>query len=105
MNLISLRYFVAVAESGSISQAARSLYTSQQVVSDHIRRLEEHYGTRLLERTRPVTLTQPGELLLETARLVLSTMEHLEHRIQAVAQPLSNRLVISIGRTRLPPFT
>ena len=105
MNLISLRYFVAVAESGSISQAARSLYTSQQVVSDHIHRLETHFGARLLERTRPITLTPSGELLMETARSVLASMEQVEHRIQSAAQASSNRLVIATGRTRLPPFT
>ncbi len=105
MNLISLRYFVAVAESGSISQAARSLYTSQQVVSDHIHRLETHFGARLLERTRPITLTPSGELLMETARSVLASMEQVEHRIQSTVQAASNRLVIATGRTRLPPFT
>ena len=104
MNLISLRYFIAVVEAGSISQAARNSFTSQQVISDHIRRLEEHYHTRLLDRTRPVAPTPAGELLLEAARSVLATMDHLEYQLHNTSQGSAKTLTVATGRTNSPPF-
>lgn len=83
MNLTNLRYFVEVAELGSISGVAQRRYTSQQAVSEQIRRLESHYGCRLLERTRPLTLTPSGELVLATAKEIFSTLDRLSHQLQA----------------------
>lgn len=74
MNLENLRCLLHVAEAGSFSQAARDSYLSQQAISDQIRRLEQHYQTPLLERTRPVRLTQAGAVVCDTAREVLAAM-------------------------------
>ena len=65
-----VNYFVEVVEAGSISEVARRSFTSQQAVSDHVRRLEEHYQTPLLERTRLLTLTPAGKLVYGTAKEV-----------------------------------
>src|SRR6202048_2296966 len=73
MELRHLRYFVAVAETESLSLAAKSkLHTSQPSLSRQLRDLEEEIGAQLLTRTaRGVALTLAGRAFLEHARGVL----------------------------------
>lgn len=103
MNLDNLQCLLDVVEAGSFSQAARDHYVSQQALSDQIRRLEKYYQTPLLERTRPVRLTEAGKLVYETAKDVLATMEHLERQVARLHKQ-SRRLVISTGLVWTPPF-
>ncbi|CAG9247088.1 LysR family transcriptional regulator [Paraburkholderia caribensis] len=73
MELRHLRYFVAVAEEGSLLTAAqRKLHTSQPSLSRQIRDLESEVGVKLLERqARGVALTAAGRIFLDHARLAL----------------------------------
>ncbi|WP_169927770.1 LysR family transcriptional regulator [Labilithrix luteola] len=78
-----LPVFVAVAEAGSFTTAARELGLAKSVVSLHVRTLEERCGVRLMERsTRRLRLTQVGEQVLEAAREVLGAVRTLEHVVQ-----------------------
>jgi len=72
MELRHLRYFVAVAEAGSLTVAAEQrLHTSQPSLSRQIRDLEDEVGARLLmRRARPIELTPAGRAFLEHARVV-----------------------------------
>lgn len=71
--------FVRVAESGSLSRAARELKLSQPSVSRIIGTLEARLGTTLLLRTtRSISLTEAGALYLERARYLLAEMEEAE---------------------------
>jgi LysR family hca operon transcriptional activator len=72
MELRHLRYFVAVAEAGSLTVAAeRKLHTSQPSLSRQIRDLEDEVGARLLtRRARGIELTPAGRAFLEHARVV-----------------------------------
>src|SRR3954451_8169669 len=64
-----LRYFVAVAERGSVSQAALELNLSQSALSETLRKLEVELGVDLLERSsRGVAPTPAGDALLAGAR-------------------------------------
>jgi LysR family hca operon transcriptional activator len=74
MELRHLRYFVAVAEAGSLTVAAeRKLHTAQPSLSRQIRDLEHEVGVPLLRRTpRGVELTDAGTAFLEYARLALA---------------------------------
>jgi LysR family hca operon transcriptional activator len=89
MELRHLRYFVAVAEAGSLTVAAeRILHTSQPSLSRQIRDLEQEVGARLLtRRARGIELTPAGRAFLEHARSVLSQVEAAAEAARRVAHP------------------
>src|SRR3954449_6054409 len=71
-----LRYFVAVAERGSVSQAAVELHLSQSALSETLRKLEVELGVELLERSsRGVRPTAAGDALLAGARTALAAFD------------------------------
>src|SRR5258706_4701891 len=77
MELRHLRYFVAVADSGSLTVAAqRMLHTLQPSLSRQIRDLEDEVGARLLtRRARGIELTPAGRAFLDPPPSVLSQGE------------------------------
>jgi len=97
MELRHLRYFVAVAEEGSLLNAAQNrLNTSQPSLSRQIRDLEAEIGVELLERqARGVAVTPAGRIFLDHARLALLQVEAAIDGAQRAAQP--KRPVLSIG--------
>lgn len=77
--------FVRVAESGSLSRAARELKLSQPSVSRIVGSLEARLGTTLLLRTtRSLSLTEAGSLYLERARHLVAEMEEAEQAVRGV---------------------
>src|SRR5205807_4047044 len=89
MELRHLRYFVAVADSGSLTVAAqRMLHTSQPSLSRQIRDLEDEVGAELLtRRARGIDLTPAGRAFLDHARSVLSQVEAAGDAARQVARP------------------
>jgi LysR family hca operon transcriptional activator len=89
MELRHLRYFVAVADAGSLTvAAARKLHTSQPSLSRQIRDLEDEVGTRLLtRRARGIDLTPAGRAFLEHARSVLSQVDAATEAARRIAHP------------------
>jgi LysR family transcriptional regulator, hca operon transcriptional activator len=89
MELRHLRYFVAIAEAGSLTVAAgRKLHTSQPSLSRQIRDLEEEVGAQLLtRRARGIELTPAGRTFLNHARLVLSQVDAAGEAARRVAHP------------------
>src|SRR5260370_21947450 len=65
VELRHLRYFVALADAGTFTQAAEQMFIAQPTLSQQIRRLEEMVGTPLLQRRREgMRLTEAGSALL-----------------------------------------
>ncbi|HUN96727.1 MAG TPA: LysR family transcriptional regulator [Bradyrhizobium sp.] len=89
MELRHIRYFVAVAEEGSLTVAAeRRLHTSQPSLSRQIRDLEIEVGVPLLTRSvHGVELTAAGEAFLDHARLALVQVEAAREAARRAAQP------------------
>ena len=89
MELRHLRYFVAVADAGSLTVAAqRMLHTSQPSLSRQIRDLEDEVGTPLLtRRARGIDLTPAGRAFLDHARSVLSQVEAAGEAARRAAGP------------------
>src|SRR5580658_1470326 len=96
MELRHLRYFVAVAEAGSLTVAAeRTLHTSQPSLSRQIRDLEAEVGTQLFNRAaRGIELTPAGRAFLDRARLVLSQVEAAAEAARRVAHPAKPRFAM-----------
>ncbi|HEY4065287.1 MAG TPA: LysR family transcriptional regulator [Burkholderiaceae bacterium] len=89
MELRHLRYFVAVAEEGSLTVAAeRRLHTAQPSLSRQIRDLEDEVGVPLLTRSsRGIELTAAGRAFLDHARLALGQVEAACTAARRAAQP------------------
>src|ERR1700726_102577 len=89
IELRHLRYFVAVADAGSVTVAAgRKLHTSQPSLSRQIRDLEDEVGARLLTRgARGIELTPAGRTFLDHARSVLSQVEAAGKAARGIAHP------------------
>src|SRR6201982_1282388 len=96
MELRHLRYFVAVAEAGSLTVAAEQrLHTSQPSLSRQIRDLESELGAQLLtRRARGIELTPAGRTFLDHARLVLSQVEAAGEAARQVAHPSRPRFTM-----------
>ncbi len=90
MELHQLRYFVAVAETGSFTRAAEREGVTQPTLSEQIMRLEsrEHgVGQRLFDRIgRKVVLTDAGRLLLQYAQKILAAVKEADRAIREVGE-------------------
>lgn len=96
MELRHLRYFIAVAEEGSIINAAeRRLHTSQPSLSRQIRDLESEVGIKLLERkARGIALTAAGQVFLDHARLVLMQLDAAGEAARRTEKPKRRGFVV-----------
>jgi len=77
MELRHLRYFVTVAAERSFSRAAEKLHIAQPPLSRQIQQLEDELGTQLLNRGRPITLTEAGRYLFEQGIQMLRKSDEL----------------------------
>jgi molybdenum-dependent DNA-binding transcriptional regulator ModE len=118
IELRHLRYFVALADAGSFTHAAKRMFIAQPTLSQQIRRLEEIVGTPLLQRRREgLRLTKAGTVLLDASRNVLSLVDHeVSHTRQAAgldrqrlearqARPTATRTRAARPRSRRPAAT
>ena len=96
LELRHLRYFIAVAETGSLTVAAeRRLHTSQPSLSRQIRDLEDQVGVELLSRSaRGVELTAAGRAFIDHARLALSQVDAAIEAARRAALPNKQRFAL-----------
>lgn len=84
MDIRHLRYFVTIAEEGSLSKAAERLRVAQPALSQHVRNMERDLRTELLFRSsRGVQLTEAGVRLLQQARPLIGQFDQLEEVVRA----------------------
>jgi DNA-binding transcriptional LysR family regulator len=86
MELRHLRYFTTVAAEGSFSRASEKLNIAQPPLSRQVQHLEDELGVRLLDRGRPLTLTEPGRYLFEQARQILQRVEETKAMTKRIAK-------------------
>lgn len=109
MDTDSLRAFLAVAEAGSFSRAAQTLFLTQPAVSKRIAALEAKLNHPLFNRLgREVTLTEAGEALLPRAQTILQVMADTERNIRELSGEIRGTLRVAtshhIGLHHLPPI-
>lgn len=97
MNLRDLELFIATAEQGGLSAAARLLDVSPAVASAGLKRLESDLGTALFVRTtRSMRLTVAGERLLARCRPLLDGLREAEAEVRAGENAIEGQLQISM---------
>lgn len=96
LTIDEIRSFVAVAETGSFSAAARSLKRAQSVVSMHIAGFEAELGYKLFDRTPKPVLTAQGRELLVGAKRVLVEADRLQNRALTLSDTQSPSIYMGI---------
>lgn len=82
MNLLGLRYFIAISDYRSFTKASEALYVSQPTLSRQIADLEEELGVQLFERkSREIVLTPIGELCYKEAKDIIDKCDNLSKKI------------------------
>lgn len=105
MQIHQLRYFCAVARTGSFTRAAQHEHLAQPSLSQQIRKLEDELGTKLFDRLgRTVRLTQLGEAFLPRAEAILRQVSSAKLEIQEMAGVEQGKLVIGAIPTIAPYF-
>src|SRR5882762_9377844 len=96
MELRHLRYFIAVAEEGSLTLAAhKRLHTAQPSLSRQIRALEKELGAQLITRSvHGIELTAAGRAFLDHARLAVMQAEAAKEAVRRAAQPTKPSLAL-----------
>lgn len=84
-DLRQLRAFVAVADEGSFTLAAKKLFLTQSAISHSMKALEDSLGCRLLERLgKKTVLTEEGEVFLRRCRRVLGELEDASRELDGL---------------------
>jgi DNA-binding transcriptional LysR family regulator len=101
VDLRQLEIFVKVAELGSFSKAAATLFLTQPTVSERIRTLEDELGVRLLDRLgRGAAVTKAGQLLLVHARRMLAISREARQAMDQFLGRMSGEL--QVGASTIP---
>ncbi len=100
MNLLQLKYFVAIYERRNLSHAASELNVAQSALSHHVKRLEGDLGVKLFHRRpRGVEPTRAGGRLYEHARQILKNIDAAERDLSLLSEDASGRIVIGLTYT------
>src|SRR5262245_3418395 len=95
MELHQLRYFVAVAETGSFTRAAQRCQVAQPSLSQQIQKLEKALRQQLFDRLgRRVLLTEAGQALLGRATAILGAVDEAERSLRDGLRPGQGRLAV-----------
>jgi DNA-binding transcriptional LysR family regulator len=108
VKLDGISNFVAIAEAGSISEAARRLHLSKSVVSERLAALEQSLGAPLFHRTtRKLSMTEDGIAFFERAsRIVLEVQDavaEVSERRGTLSGPMRLSAPVTFGRMHLGP--
>ncbi|WP_157020234.1 LysR family transcriptional regulator [Mesorhizobium xinjiangense] len=95
--LRQLRYFVAVAEQGSVSRAAQALSISQSAVTEAVKELEGDLGVELFERhSRGLTITHKGHQFLRHATKILADVSDARRTFSSDPEVMTGRLQLGV---------
>lgn len=100
MDIKELRYYIAVAECGSISKAAEKLFTTQPNLSRQLMKLEEETGQKLLIRgNKKSELTEAGRLLYKRATEITELMDRTHSELRSDGDEVFGTVCIGGGES------
>ncbi|HCW03471.1 MAG TPA: LysR family transcriptional regulator [Clostridium sp.] len=107
MDIKQLKYFIAIAEEGSISKAAKRLHMAQPPLSQQLKAMESELGVELFERsTRKLEITSSGQAMYHKAKQILKLMDIAIKEVKDISDGLAGKLSIgtvsAAGATFLP---
>jgi len=95
-----LQVFYTVARQLSFTKAAEQLFMTQPAVTFQVKQLEEHFNTRLFERSHgKIALTPTGRLVMEYAGKILGLSDEMETRVGEVTGTMSGPLLLGASTT------
>ncbi|WP_164168889.1 LysR family transcriptional regulator [Ruminococcus flavefaciens] len=101
MEIRVLRYFLAIAREGSITNAANYLHVTQPTLSRQIKELEEEVGQKLFIRgSHNMKLTQEGFILRKRAEEIVSMVDKTEAEFRSMESTVAGDIYIGGGETR-----
>lgn len=102
MELRAVRYFVTIAETGSVTAAAVAMHLTQPSVSRQVRQLERRLGIDLFVRDEPrLRLSAAGRQFLPVARRLLAQVQAAEDTARQIAAGRLDRLTVAAPGTTL----
>ncbi len=100
LSLRQIRYFIAAANAGQVSRAAKSLNVSQSVVTTAIKQLEEIVGSTLFERHKSgITLTYEGNRFLDHAKHIIQSVDEAVRIPKRVKEDVSGNINLAVTYT------
>lgn len=101
MNIQDLEYIIAIAESGSISKAAKDLFVAQPSLSKSVKKLEREFDITIFERAKGITvkLTEEGTLFLKMAHEILDVQDRFQERLRRLKSQ-KNTLILGLTYQR-----
>jgi len=95
-----LQVFYTVARQLSFTKAAEQLFMTQPAVTFQVKQIEEHFNTRLFERSHGrIALTPAGKLVMEYAERILGLSEEMDKRVSELTGAISGPLLLGASTT------
>lgn len=104
MNFESIYYFTELAKTLNMNETGEKLYISQQTLSNHIKRLEEYYGTKFFFRKPRLMLTPIGEEYLAYAEKLLTSEADMINKIRDLESEDIGKLMLGASSPRADMF-
>lgn len=104
-SLTDIKLFVAVADAGNVSRGAATCFLAPSSASLRIKQLEERLGVELFtRRPRGVTLTRPGQVMLEHCRRCLAELEQMHANLAPYARGIKGHVTLFANSTAVASF-
>lgn len=100
MELRTLRYFLALAQEGTVSNAAKALHVTQPTLSRQLSDLEKSFGKQLFERgSKRIALTDDGVRLREYAEAIVALADKAEAELSQPERAVSGDVYLGCGES------
>jgi len=103
MNIQQIKYILAVADLKYFGAAADHCFVTQSTLSTMIGKFEDEVGMKIFDRkTKPVSVTKEGEVLLEQLKIIIKEVDNLEESVKVLKGEMSGEFKIGIIPTVAP---